>query len=93
MLYLQTCCQFLQEADAAQEALLDMTNQAGLQCGLVAGFLCSDSEAASRSANSLLAKAVLAQCDSEKVLLGCQQGFNAYFQATTACCLGNRYAV
>ncbi len=32
--YLQKCCQ---DSDAAQEALFDMTSQAGLQSGLVAG--------------------------------------------------------
>ncbi len=36
VLHLQTCCQ---EPDAAQETLSDMTNQAGLQFGLVAGVL------------------------------------------------------
>jgi len=33
-LYLQKCCQ---DSDAAQKALFDMTIQAGLQSGLVAG--------------------------------------------------------
>ena len=36
----------------------------------------------------LHSKAVIAQCDCGKVLLGCWQGLNAYFKNVTACCFG-----
>ncbi len=63
VLRLQKCCQ---HSDAAQETLFDITNQAGLQSGLVASGIMVDFEAASGPSDSLvsflLCKAVLAQC-------------------------------
>ena len=68
VLHLQQCCQ---HSDAAQETLLDMTNQAGLQSGLSSeryyGVTLRQHQGP-QIVSFLLFKAVLAQCDYDKVL-------------------------